>query len=353
MIHPKFRSLLIAISLVIAHAAFAQDAPATPGTVPVSPTLPAPELEPGIYAEMVTPSGNMVLRLHYDKVPMTVMNFISLAEGTGLSATRDGRFYDGLTFHRCIPNFMIQGGCPDGKGTGGPGYKFADEFHPDLKHDGPGVLSMANSGPATNGSQFFVTHKATPWLNNKHSVFGKIVSGQDVVNTIQNGAKLTKLNILRIGDAAKAFKADGAAFTAAKAAHELRKKANPTPAEAKQIIDSLYGGGTTTPSGLYYVVRKPGTGEPPAAGAKVSAHYTGSLLSGKVFDSSQGMLPFQFNVGTGRVIKGWDEAFSTMRKGEKRTLIIPPNLAYGKAGAGNAIPPNATLIFDVELVDSK
>jgi peptidyl-prolyl cis-trans isomerase A (cyclophilin A) len=344
MNHSKFPVILAALALVIAHASFAQDAPAAAGT---------PDLEPGIYAEMVTSEGNMMLRLHYDKVPMTIINFISLAEGTGLSATREGRFYDGLNFHRCIPDFMIQGGCPQGAGTGDPGYKFADEFHPHLRHDGPGVLSMANSGPATNGSQFFVTHKATPWLDNKHSVFGKIVSGQDVVNKIQKGAKLSKLNIIRVGEAAKAFKADGAAFTAAKAAHEVRKKANPSAAEIKQVVDSLYGGGTTTPSGLYYIVRKPGSGEAPSKGAVVEAHYTGSLLNGKVFDSSKGMLPYSFKVGTGGVIKGWDEAFSGMKKGEKRTLIIPPSLAYGARGAGNRIPPNATLMFDVELVNIK
>lgn len=337
----KSITLLLALAFVATQSASAQDAPAKP------------VLAPGIYAEVVTSEGNMMLRLHYDKVPMTIINFISLAEGTGLSATREGRFYDGLNFHRVIPNFMIQGGCPQGTGTGGPGYKFADEFHPDLKHDGPGVLSMANSGKATNGSQFYITHKATPWLDNKHSVFGNIISGQDVVNKIKKGAKLTKMNIIRVGEAAMAFKADAAAFTAAQKAHVLRQKAQPSAAEVKQVIDSLFPGGTTTASGLYYIVRNPGTGDAPAKGAKVSAHYTGSLLSGKVFDSSKGMLPFQFSVGTGSVIKGWDEAFSSMKKGEKRTLIIPPNLAYGTAGAGNEIPPNATLIFDVELIGSK
>jgi cyclophilin family peptidyl-prolyl cis-trans isomerase len=354
----RIRALLASLALLLSSALFAQDAPAEPTPPPATPEpaaepAPEPDLEPGIYADIDSSEGKMLLRLHYEKVPMTVINFISLAEGTGLSATRDGRFYDGLSFHRCIPDFMIQGGCPQGNGTGGPGYKFADEFHPHLKHDGAGVLSMANSGPATNGSQFYITHKATPWLDNKHSVFGHIVSGQDVVNKIQKGATINKLNILRVGDAAKAFKADGDAFTAAKAAHALRTKDAPSAAEVKQIIDALYSGGTSTPSGLYQIIRKPGTGEPPAKGAQVSAHYTGSLISGNVFDSSTGMLPYQFNVGTGSVIKGWDEAFSSMRKGEQRTIIIPPNLAYGAAGAGGIIPPDATLIFDVELVDIK
>jgi len=155
-----------------------------------APAEPAAEVGPdkhgdGIYAEFVTDAGTMLLRLHYDKVPMTVINFISLAEGTGLATTRQGRFYDGLTFHRCISNFMIQGGCPDGRGTGGPGYKFADEFHPDLQHDGPGVLAMANSGRATNGSQFYISTVPCTWLDGKHTVFGKVTKGSEVVKDIE------------------------------------------------------------------------------------------------------------------------------------------------------------------------
>jgi peptidyl-prolyl cis-trans isomerase B (cyclophilin B) len=138
-------------------------------------------------ATIVTNRGTIRIQLHADKAPRTVANFEKLA-GEG--------FYDGLKFHRVIANFMIQGGCPLGTGTGGPGYSFKDEFHKDLKHDGPGVLSMANSGPDTNGSQFFITHLATPWLDGKHSVFGRVVEGQDVVNKVKQGDVMERVTVV-------------------------------------------------------------------------------------------------------------------------------------------------------------
>ena len=172
------------------------------------------QLNDGLYAQMDTSKGTIILQLEYEKAPMTVANFVGLAEGTKISNKPKGtRFYDGLTFHRVIPDFMVQGGCPLGTGTGGPGYKFADEIDPTLRHSGPGILSMANSGPGTNGSQFFITHKATPWLDGKHTVFGHVVSGQEVVNAIAKGDMLKAVKILRVGETAKVFKSDQAAFT--------------------------------------------------------------------------------------------------------------------------------------------
>lgn len=316
----------------------------------------AEKLADGLYAKFITSKGEILVQLEFEKTPMTVANFVGLAEGTRKSNKEKGvRFYDGLTFHRVIADFMVQGGDPQGTGSGGPGYNFPDEFDSSLKHSGPGILSMANAGPGTNGSQFFITHVATPWLDGKHTIFGHVVSGQDVVNKIAQGDKITTLTIERVGAKAKAFKADQKAFD------DLLKKIE-TASQAKgkaeadkqqEIIKQKWPKAITTPSGLMYVVTQEGTGDAtPKKGATVTAHYTGTLMDGKKFDSSVDRnQPFQFPVGMGRVIKGWDEAFLSMKKGEKRTLIIPPGLAYGAQGAGGVIPPNATLVFDVELIN--
>ncbi len=316
------------------------------------------KLHDGIYAKITTDKGDILCSLEYKKTPLTVANFIGLAEGTkdlgGGAGTQGQKFYDGLTFHRVIPDFMIQGGCPLGTGTGGPGYTFPDEIDPTLKHTGPGILSMANAGPGTNGSQFFITHVATPWLDGKHTVFGHVVSGQDVVDNIKQGDKIISEEIIRVGAEAKAFKSDQAAFDALLASIDERARAKEKEAveEAENQIKKQWPDAVTTPSGLKYVVVQEGAGdETPTKGTTVKAHYTGKLLDGMKFDSSYDRgQPIEFPVGAGRVIKGWDEAFLSMKRGEKRTLIIPSDLGYGPGGRG-PIPPNATMIFDVELVD--
>ena len=307
----------------------------------------------GMYAKIKTNKGDIMLELEFEKTPLTVANFVGLAEGKIKNNKKEvgEPYYDGLKFHRVIADFMIQGGCPDGNGMGGPGYQFPDEIHPDLKHSGPGILSMANAGPGTNGSQFFITHKETPWLDGKHTVFGKVTEGQDVVDAIAQDDKIIEIDIIRKGENAKKFDSK-AIFD--KELEKLEKQAAEKAKKAKEAIDALKKGAKVTSSGLAYKIIKKGTGAKPEAGKTVSVHYTGKLSNGTKFDSSYDRnQPIEFELGRGRVIKGWDEGISLLNVGSKATFIIPPDLAYGARGAGGVIPPNATLIFDVELVEIK
>ena len=307
----------------------------------------------GMYAKIKTNKGDIMLELEFEKTPLTVANFVGLAEGKIKNNKKEvgEPYYDGLKFHRVIADFMIQGGCPDGNGMGGPGYQFPDEIHPDLKHSGPGILSMANAGPGTNGSQFFITHKETPWLDGKHTVFGKVTEGQDVVDAIAQDDKIIEIDIIRKGDNAKKFDSK-AIFD--KELEKLEKQAAEKAKKAKEAIDELKKGAKVTSSGLAYKIIKKGTGAKAEAGKTVSVHYTGKLSNGTKFDSSYDRnQPIEFELGRGRVIKGWDEGISLLNVGSKATFIIPPDLAYGARGAGGVIPPNATLIFDVELVEIK
>jgi len=309
----------------------------------------------GLYAKMATNRGDIYLQLEFEKTPMTVGNFVGLAEGKIKNTSKaDGiPFYDGIKFHRVIANFMVQGGDPQGNGQGGPGYKFPDEFDTTLKHTGPGVLSMANAGPGTNGSQFFITHVQTSWLDGKHTVFGHVVKGQDVVNAIQQGDTLKTLLILRKGkkaeefDAAKTFDTEKTNFSAKQEA-----KAKAEQAEMEKALNEKYANTQKTASGLRYIVEKEGTGASPVATSQVTVHYTGYLLNGKKFDSSvdRGQ-PATF--GLNQVIRGWTEGLQLMKVGGKTKFIIPPDLGYGDSGAGGVIPPKAWLVFDVELLEVK
>ncbi len=314
----------------------------------------AADLDPGLYAEMETDRGTIILRLEHEKVPLTVANFVGLAEGTiQFSGQEAGPYYDGLTFHRVIDEFMIQGGDPTGTGGGGPGYQFADEIDPSLRHDRPGTLSMANAGPNTNGSQFFITHVETPWLDGRHAVFGYVVSGQEVVDAIRQGDSIEKLRILRVGPSADAFRVDQRVFDELRgsAPERTAERAAAARAEADAEVSRRWPGATVTESGLRYLVEKAGEGEErPGPDTYVEVHYVGSLLDGTVFDSSRARgNPAVFPVN--RVIPGWQEALQDMRKGERRTLIVPPELGYGDRGVPQAgIPPGAYLVFDVELL---
>ncbi|WP_185096000.1 peptidylprolyl isomerase [Chryseobacterium sp. JAH] len=321
-------------------------------------------LKDGLYANLQTTKGNLIVKFEDKKSPVTVANFVGLAEGKidNKAKAKGVPFYDGTIFHRVIKDFMIQGGDPQGTGMGDPGYKFEDEKN-DLKHTGKGILSMANSGPNTNGSQFFITEIATPWLDGKHTIFGEVVKGDDVIDAIANVEKgaqdkpktdivLEKVSIFSKGDEYKGYDA-AKTFNEGKSKIAANNKAMAEKAEAdaKKAIEDLKAGMQVTESGLYYKITKKTEGKAPKAGDNVSVHYAGKLTNGTEFDSSfKRNEPLEFPVGTGRVIKGWDEGILLLKEGETATLLIPPAMGYGERGAGGVIPPNAWLIFDVELV---
>ena len=303
-----------------------------------------PALDEGLYANILTEKGSIIIKLEIEKSPITVANFVSLSEGENTMVSdefKTKKFYNGLKFHRVIQDFMIQGGDPLGIGSGGPGYRFDDEFS-DLTHNGPGILSMANSGPATNGSQFFITHKATPWLDGQHTVFGQVVEGLEVVDSIEQNDIINEVKIIRKGVEADKFDAP----TLFKKYFEQTKK------DANEAFLSLIKGMNKTDSGLFYNITKKGSGISPSIGNQVSVHYEGKLTDGTIFDSSYKRdKPIKFSVGVGQVIKGWDEGIMLLNKGAIARFVIPSELAYGSRGAGNIIPPNSTLIFEVELVN--
>ena len=274
-------------------------------------------MQDGLYAKFTTTKGEITILLTHDKTPGTVGNFAGLTEGTQENKEKDKGipYYNGLKFHRVIPDFMIQGGCPQGSGMGGPGYQFEDEFHPELRHDTAGVLSMANAGPGTNGSQFFITHGPTPWLDDKHTVFGKVTVGQSVVDTIAQGDTIESVEILCIGAEAENFDAQ-TAFIQFEADKQKRMEAQKV-AQAAALVE-ITEGFTQTESGLFYSIEEKGEGEQPQKGNTVKVHYKGELLDETVFDSSfKRNQPIEFSIGVGQVIPGWDEGIALLTKGGK------------------------------------
>ena len=318
--------------------------------------LKAIEGKDGVFAIMQTSKGSIVLELFYDKTPLTVTNFVGLAEGT-LDAAKGKPFYDGLTFHRVIADFMIQGGDPEGTGRGGPGYRFADECRDDLVFDKPGYLAMANAGPGTNGSQFFITHVPTDWLNGKHTIFGQVVNAdsQKVVNAVQQGDKIEKLTIVRQGEAAKAFTATQADFD--KLAEEAKiaaaEKAKAENAKKIAEVEKAFPGYAKDSNGIYFKTTKEGSGSKIGGRKNVACEYKGYLVDGRVFDQSKGRGPLEFVTDGGQMIPGFDIMVQDMKVGEKRTIVIPSDLAYGSNGIPGVIPGGAYIAFDVELVRAR
>ena len=304
----------------------------------------------GLYAVLETEKGVIVLNLFYKQTPMTVANFVGLAEGT-FDAAKGKPFYDGLKFHRVISqangddqDFMIQGGDPLGNGTGGPGYKFPDEFVKELTFDKPGKLAMANSGKNTNGSQFFITIVPTTWLNYKHTIFGEVVDGQEVVNKVHQDDTIKSLKIIRQGKDAEAFKVTQASFNKMKEEEELKP------------IKAVTKGCKKADNGTYYQILEKGNGSVCGKGKKVTVEYKGYLPNGQIFDASQkfhpqGHEPLEFTTGAGDMIPGFDAMVQEMKYGETRKMVIPPELAYGAYGIPQAgIPGNSYICFDVTLV---
>ena len=340
-------------------------------TKTVAKSAAAPNPNDGIFATISTTKGDIVVSLEYVKAPVTVANFISLAEGKNpnvkVEKIKGKPFYDGLKFHRVINDFMIQGGDPDGNGSGGPGYSFKDEFREELKFDKGGILAMANSGPATNGSQFFITHKETPWLNGKHTIFGHVVSGMDNVNKIVQDDIMTKITITRKGAAAKKFDAVKVLADDVKKEEAKKLESQKVVKDKAAYFAATKAKATTTASGLKFVITQKGTGVKGAEGSNIYFHYAGYFEDGNLFDSSipgvakaygkydanrdaqGGYKAFPFTVGKkDGMIPGFIEALDMMTDGEKAIFFLPSNLAYGEKGAGGVIPPNATLIFEIE-----
>ncbi|MCL6296626.1 peptidylprolyl isomerase [Jejuia spongiicola] len=346
-----------------------------------------PNLEDGMYAEFVTTKGVMVAKLNYKKAPITVANFVSLAEGTNTmvdSLYREKKFYNGLIFHRVMDKFMIQGGDPLGTGAGSPGYKFNDEFHPDLKHDTLGILSMANPGPNSNGSQFFITEVPKPHLDNRHSVFGELVLGADILDTISKvkvdsrnkpieAVVIDELNIIRKGKEAKKFDAPKIFINHFAEVDRLEKekkaKAEAIIKASKEKFNKQQEKAITLPSGLQYTITKKGNGEKLKETHKVLTDYAVYFENGKLLETSSLKIaealdavnekrkladqyqPLTANLSpNARMISGFKEGLQQLNVGDQATLFIPYHLAYGEAG-NRGIPPKSNIIFEVEILE--
>ncbi len=336
------------------------------------------DLPDGLYADIKTNKGTIVIDLEYEKAPITVANFVSLAEGKNPFVDekyKNKPYYDGIKFHRVVSDFVIQAGDPTGTGAGGPGYVFKDEFSDDLKHNQAGTVSMANGGPFTNGSQFFITHKETPFLDNRHSVFGYVVEGMDIVNSITEGDVIESVKIIRQGKEAKKFDAVKVFKKYFEEEATAKKEKEERLNKVKEKYATLFKDGkakaTVLDSGLAYIITEKGNGKKPAMSQDVYIDYSGFFENGILFDSSDEQLskdfevfnqqradmnqytpiPFKFGAKTG-LIPGFIEGVEQMGLGDTAVIFIPSHLAYGERGAGGVIPPNTDLVFELKLYDN-
>ncbi len=347
-------------------------------------TAKYPDLSDGLYADIQTNKGDILLQLEYKNTPITVANFVSLADGSNPYVNEEFKgkpFYDGLKFHRVVEDFVIQGGDPRGNGSGDPGYKFEDEFPVDdqgnllLKHEKAGILSMANSGPASNGSQFFITHNKIPNLDGIHTVFGHVVVGQEVVDSIKKDDLINKISIIRVGKDAEGFNAKETFEKYFNKLLDEKRKVEETKEKAKadllQMIKEREAEAKVLPSGLKIIYIKKGVGKKPAMGTKVHVNYAGYFTTGDLFDSNikevaqvygkyderrnamngYGPIPMDYSLDA-QLISGFREGLLNMNYGDKVMLVIPSHLGYGEQGAGGLIPPNADLLFELEILEN-
>jgi cyclophilin family peptidyl-prolyl cis-trans isomerase len=311
------------------------------------------DLGDGLFAVLETNKGEIVMQLHFERAPMTTANFVGLAEGT-IASTRgeSTRYFDGLTFHRVVPGFVVQGGDPSGNGTGGPGYRFPNEIHPELSHDAPGVVAMANSGPHTNGSQFYITLAPAPHLDGGYSVFGRVAAGMDVVQSIEQGDTITQVEIVRNGAAAKAFDAAEPAFRALvdRAETELEADREAAREAALSLMAEQHPDARLEPSGIYLTTDGPADATP-APGQRVTFHYTARVLGGGQFDDTRGRNdPLTLVLGQDSVLPGLDAALRAISPGQNAVAIIPPEMAFGSGGVPGVIPPWSFVVFEIEVL---
>ena len=341
------------------------------------------DLGDGMYADIQTKKGNILLKLEYESTPITVANFVSLTEGTNpyVDEKYKGKpFYDGLKFHRVVKDFIIQGGDPRGNGSGDPGYKFEDEFPLNdegnllLSHKGAGILSMANSGPNSNGSQFFITHRDIKHLDGVHTVFGHVIKGQEVVDSIQQNDIIEKIEIIRVGKNVKEFDAATEFSNYFQKIEEkqrlIQEKKDGVKAALVEFVKENETRATVLPSGLKIISIKKGTDERPTIGSKVLVNYAGYFTTGDLFDSNikeiaqlygkfdrrrESMNGYNPNLmdysPDAKLIAGFKEGLMQMNFGDKVLLIIPSHLGYGEQGMRGAIPPNTDLLFELEILE--